>query len=291
MLTYFRSLLFIFGLVLGSFLNCTAIRITRKEDFVKARSHCMSCGHELGALDLIPVLSYLISGGRCRYCRAKISARYPITEITFGILTLTLFIYHGLDAGLVNYLIGIEIVGFDIKIQAVLFIRDLVFTGCLFVLSLVDLDIKQIPDGCLIIAAIAWIVAAPAEAISSMETGASISIGDILLWMGKRIGIAIAILLVLLLITIAMDRILKKESLGGGDLKLFAVLALYFGFGRSYVLIIMACILGLIFAAVRRLHDKDASREFPFGPSIAMAGFISLLCSENIVNWYLSTFF
>jgi len=71
MIAYFGLITFIFGLVLGSFLNCTAMRIVKKENWVKGRSHCINCGHDLGAKDLIPLISYLQTGGRCRYCKRK----------------------------------------------------------------------------------------------------------------------------------------------------------------------------------------------------------------------------
>ena len=79
---YFVVLSLVLGAVMGSFLNCTAIRIGRKETFVRGRSHCMNCGHELSWMDLIPVLSWVMLGGKCRYCGKKISARYPITAQT-----------------------------------------------------------------------------------------------------------------------------------------------------------------------------------------------------------------
>lgn len=74
---------FLFGIVIGSFLNVLIYRIPKGENFVKANSHCMNCNHRLYAKDLVPLFSWLFLGGKCRYCKAKISCQYPIVEL-FG---------------------------------------------------------------------------------------------------------------------------------------------------------------------------------------------------------------
>ena len=78
----------VFGAVLGSFLNCAAWRIAHGESFVKGKSHCTSCGHVLGFLDLIPVFSWIFLGGKCRYCKTKISPRYMLTELFFALVSV-----------------------------------------------------------------------------------------------------------------------------------------------------------------------------------------------------------
>ena len=85
---YFSILAFALGAVFGSFLNCAAWRIAHGESFLHGRSHCTSCGHALSALDLVPIFSWLFLGGKCRYCKTKISARYMLTELFFGIISL-----------------------------------------------------------------------------------------------------------------------------------------------------------------------------------------------------------
>lgn len=86
-----------FGLVIGSFLNVLILRIPAKEDFVKERSHCMSCGYQLAWYDMVPVLSYLIYRGRCRNCGAKISIQYPLVEACNAGLYLLIFYVNGLS--------------------------------------------------------------------------------------------------------------------------------------------------------------------------------------------------
>ena len=108
----------VLGAVLGSFLNCAAWRIAHGESFVKGRSHCTSCGHVLGFLDLIPVFSWIFLGGRCRYCKTKISPRYMLTELFFALVSV------------------LTLLRFDLSPE---FVRNMVLACCLFCLSLVDL--------------------------------------------------------------------------------------------------------------------------------------------------------
>jgi leader peptidase (prepilin peptidase)/N-methyltransferase len=86
----------IFGVLIGSFLNVLIIRIPKKEDFVKKSSHCVSCGHKLAWYDNIPLISWLILGGRCRYCGRKISLQYPIVELLNGLLWVAVFFINGM---------------------------------------------------------------------------------------------------------------------------------------------------------------------------------------------------
>ena len=248
-LAYFSVLAFLLGAALGSFLNCAAWRIARGEQFLTGRSRCPGCGHPLGALELVPVLSWVLLRGRCRWCGERISPRYVLTELGFGAVTLLCFLRFGP---------GVE------------FLRNLVFLCCLFCLSLVDLEISEIPDGCLLAAALAWAAAAPflmgwAEA-------------------GLRVAAGLAYGGGLLLISLAMDKILKKESLGGGDIKLFAVVGLYLGFAGTLFALLLGCVLGLVFAALLR---RGMRCPFPFGPAIALAAAVMLLYGSGLTEWYL----
>ena len=134
-LAYCVAVAFIFGACMGSFLNCTAIRIGRGENFVKGRSHCMSCGHDLYLKDLIPIVSWLALKGRCRYCHEKVSGRYVLVEVIFALLTVCCLLK------------------FDLTI---LCLRNYIFISVLYLLTLTDIDTMTIPDGCHIIAVIAW---------------------------------------------------------------------------------------------------------------------------------------
>ncbi|MBE6994546.1 MAG: prepilin peptidase [Ruminococcaceae bacterium] len=250
LLAYAVVMAAILGAVLGSFLNCTAWRIAHGEKWTSGRSHCPSCGHELGVRDLFPILSWVLLKGKCRYCGAKVSARYPLTEAFFALVTVTCLLKDGLT---------------------LLFVRDMIFLSCLFCLSLVDLDSYIIPDGCHVISILAWMLYLPFSG-----------------WSGQKILIDFLAAVIfgggVLLIALIMDKILKKESLGGGDVKLFAVMGLYLGLAGSLFAMMLACVLGLLLALVRRGENG----RIPFGPAIAAATAVMLLFGSPLVDWYMS---
>ena len=253
---YFCVLAATLGAVLGSFLNCAAWRIAHGESFVRGHSHCTKCGHALGIRDLVPVLSWLFLGGRCRYCREKISVRYPVTEALFAALTV------------------LCLLRFDLS---VICLRNLVFLCCLFCLALVDLESYIIPDGCLILSAAVWVAAIP---FAFSEYGG---------WSGILLNLLAAVVYGggMLGISLLLERLLKKESLGGGDIKLFAVMGLYLGLAASMFALLLACILGLVFAGLRRKNGEESGAPIPFGPAIAAASGLMLLYGSPLVNWYL----
>lgn len=243
----------VLGAVFGSFLNCAAWRIAHNEVFWKGRSHCPNCGHVLSVPDLVPIFSWLFLRGKCRYCGAKVSARYLLTELLFAVLTV------------------LCLLRFDLTFVC---LRNWIFLCCLFCLSLVDLESMIIPNGCLIIAVCAWLVSLPLlrpgwRAILNSVIAAGVFGGGILL------------------LSLLLDQILKKESLGGGDVKLLAVTGLYLGIVGSLFQIILACFFGLAFAFLQRRRTREAEGQLPFGPSIAAAAYFILLYGGAIINWYL----
>ncbi len=268
-------LIFILGTVFGSFYNCLAMRLEREEDFIKGRSHCMSCGHELSALDLIPVLSYVFSGGKCRYCKEKVSVRYPLTEVLFGLLTLGVFIKdlylpaHAAGTDILSYLFVYPY--FNPWILVIRFLRDFILVGMLFTLSVVDIETYIIPDGLIITALIAWIVSAFFLCDGIKDAGLHLLAG--------LVGGAF-----MLILSGIMDRVLKKESLGGGDVKLIALLGLYLSFFGLYELLLFSSLIGIAVAVITK------SRKIPFGPSIAAGAYLVLLVGDVIRDAYLSLF-
>lgn len=245
----------VIGAVLGSFLNCAAGRIAAGKSFLKGRSHCMNpdCGHVLSALDLIPVFSWIFLKGKCRYCRSRVSVRYPLTELMFAVLSVLCLLRCDLS---VEYL------------------RNMILFSCLFCLSLVDLECLEIPNGCLILSVIAWMITAP-----FVYSGWKI--------IGLQIMSGIIYCVLFLLFSICMDRILKKESLGGGDIKLFGVMGLYLGFIGSLFAIWISCLLGLAIGLIRRKKGNPQMGQIPLGPAIAGATFLVLLYGHYAVDWYM----
>jgi leader peptidase (prepilin peptidase)/N-methyltransferase len=246
----------VLGCAMGSFLNCAAWRIAHGESFIKGRSHCTTCGHVLGASELIPVLSWVIQRGRCKVCKQKISLRYPLTELFFGLLTL------------------LCLLRFDLTL---LCLRNWILICCLFCLSLVDMEKYIIPDGILIFAAAVWLVFAP-----FVYDG----------WMDAGKGLLAAIIYGggILLVSLALDKILKKDSLGGGDIKLIAVIGLYLGLVAPLFMMILACVTGLLFLVIRNKFVKNSPEQMPFGPFISAAAAVMLLYGDLFLSWYMGFF-
>ena len=231
---------FILGSVFGSFLNCVSDRIIAHEKWWTGRSKCDACGHTLGVLDLFPIFSYLFLRGKCRYCGAKLSGWYVVSEACLGVLFSVMVCVHGtLDLTLV---------------------RNLGLCACLYGLSLSDLKSYEIPDGFIVFGIVWWL-------LWSFN------------WNGLVAGFVVAGSV--LLLSLLMDRVLKKESMGGGDIKLFFVVGLYLGLYGSLFNIILACLIGLIMVVI--LHKN----KIPFGPAISFATYISLLYGASFVSWYL----
>ena len=242
----------VLGAVFGSFLNCAAWRIAHGESFWKGRSRCPVCDHTLGVGDLVPVFSWVLLRGRCRYCGTKISPRYLLAELFFAAATVVCLLCCDLT---------------------VLGLRNWVFLCCLFCLSLVDLESYVIPDGALLTAAAAWILALPFVGMGWKEA---------LLHVGTGLAFGGGILL----LSLAMDALLHKDSMGGGDIKLFAVMGLYLGPAASLFAVMLSCLLGLMFALVRRMTGEQ-EEQIPFGPAIAGGTAIILLWGGALVQWYL----
>ena len=247
---YLYILAFILGAFLGSGLNCLAYRMARNQKWSEGRSLCPACGHTLGLPDLIPIFSWLFLRGKCRHCGAKISPRYVIAETLLGIAFVSILWRFGLTFQTVSCL---------------------VLVSCLFTLSLVDLDIQIIPDRFLVIPAAVRLIqlAFDGNFLPSLLPARIVGGG-------------------LLVLSLIMDKILKKDSMGGGDIKLMAVLGLYFSIPECLLLLIIACIIGILMASIL-MRIKDDT-PFPFGPALSLAAWITLLVGDGIIGWYLGLF-
>ena len=131
------TMIFLFGITIGSFLNVCIYRIPKKEDIVSKRSHCMSCGNVLKWYELIPLFSFLAQGGKCRNCKTKLSVQYPLIELLNGLLYVWMFSVHGFTA------------------TSILFC---ICTSVLIVLSVIDWRTYEIPVGCNILIGMLGIV-------------------------------------------------------------------------------------------------------------------------------------
>lgn len=240
------------GLVFGSFCNAWAWRLVHGESITRGRSHCASCGHTLSARDLVPLVSYLSLHGKCRYCGAPIGKRYPLAEVTLALAFVALVLRYGLTLTALRFLI---------------------VAALLLVASLTDLESQEIADRLQVMIAAAALLRLPVEGLAGLKAGV--------------LG-AVAVALPLLLFVLAADKIMKRETMGGADIKLFFVLGLHFSPLLMLMLLIFACFIGIFFALATQ---KGRGVAFPFGPAIALAALMVALFGDGLLNWYLSLFF
>ncbi len=181
-----------------------------------------------------------------------------------------------LDKRAIPYLIWLVLAILCISVCGinVLCLRNLVLLGALVYLSVIDLESYIIPDKALLIAVLAWFSAIPFA--YELYGGAAGILGAILSAVLFGGGI--------LIFTLIMDKLLQKETMGGGDIKLFAVLGLYLGIPEALFALFLACVLGLCFAL---LCTGSGKPQIPFGPSISLAGWLMLLYGDPIMAWYI----
>ena len=254
---YFILLAAVLGLVMGSFLNCFAYRYSNNESVIRGRSKCALCGHALGSRDLVPVFSWLFLKGRCRFCGEKISPRYVAAELVCAALYVSVLLRFGLGVPALKYL---------------------VFVTLLFTAASADLYCGLIPDRLVIIGiitALAAVFFAPEGAVSALI---STAIG----------GFSIA--LPLLICVLVFDRVKKRETMGGGDIKLMFMIGLFFDWKLNVLIIILACILGIVFAVFRQKNSSGGERAFPFAPALCSAAWLVMLFGEGLLGWYLRLF-
>lgn len=255
---YFTIVSFITGITLGSFYNVCIYRIPEKLSVVKPPSHCYNCNTRLKSIDLIPILSWTLLKGKCRYCKTKISPRYALVELLTGILFIIVYINFGSTLNTLYYMFLISL---------------------LIIITFIDLDHYIIPDELLIIGSIISII------VNLLGYGVGIKNG----LLGALIcggGVLLVIYLIELLI--------KKEVMGGGDIKLFAMLGLFLGVKLGALTILLSVYVGAIYGIISIAYSKIKKQEYnsmiPYGPFISVAAFIVLLYGNDIINWYLGIF-
>lgn len=260
-MTDFFTFVFVFviGLVVGSFANVCIFRIPRKMSIVKPRSLCPSCQAPIQPSDNIPIISFIILGGKCRHCGIRISWRYPLVEFVNGLLYVLAF--YDILYGQSNWY---------------LFLVSLYLSTVFLMIFFIDLDFKIIPDSL---------------TIPGIIIGLAVSFlpGMHLRWLGSLVGLLVGGALFLLIAEVG-DRIFKKESMGGGDIKLAAMMGAFLGWKNILLVLGIASFLGAVVGIALMLlaRDKLSARTIPFGPYLVSAGLIALYRGEQIISWYLA---
>lgn len=242
---YYIIVSFIFGITLGSFYNVVGYRLPREQSLITPSSHCTSCNHKLGIMDLFPVFSFLFLGGKCRYCKQKISWFYPLFEFITGLLFSISYIVFGAT---IEFFIAIT------------------FISMLLIIIISDYQTMIIPDELLIVCGVILTILI---GIKKGFTGVCFSVLDgmiafIIMYLIKKLG----------------DFLFKKESMGGGDIKLMFVFGLVLGLPMTLVSIFLASFIGLPISLFILYKKKE--HEMPFGPFLAVAAIIIMLTQLNL---------
>jgi len=245
------AIAFLGGLVVGSFITVVAHRVPRGESIVGPRSRCPGCGIQIAAYDNVPVVSWLLLRGRARCCGAAISPRYPLTELTLGVLyAATVLVLWG-DGG-------------EIAL-------GLVFVTTLLAVTLTDLEQRLIPNKILLVAAVLGAVLAAATDPGSLP---------------ERIAAAAAAGALFFFVALAYPR-----GMGLGDVKLAATMGLFLGRNVAPAIVVALLVGSLVgLGMIAREGTAARKRAIPFGPFLALGGVVGLLAGDQIVDWYLSTF-
>jgi leader peptidase (prepilin peptidase)/N-methyltransferase len=252
-------LLFILGLFLGSFLGVLVDRLISGESIIKGRSHCDKCKKELGLLDLIPVLSFLMLNGKCRYCNTKLPLFYPIIELSTGILfALTYFLFNS------------QFLLFNASLAYYLFMMS-----SFIVIFFTDLKYGIIPDK----------IVFPAIVISTFYLiflNSSLLIPNLVSGLGAFIFFIV--------ISYGFFVLTKRQSMGGGDIKLSFLLGLFLGFPGILVSLYLAFLTGAIISIILILWKKKTSLKdsLPFGPFLISGTIISFFFGSSIYRYALT---
>lgn len=240
------------GLNIGSFLNVCIYRIPQGQSVVFPGSRCGTCGKPLAWYHNIPVLSWLVLGRKCAYCRAPISARYPAVEM----LTALVFALHGL--------------AYDLG--PLLFVR-LAFASVLIVLAFIDLDHRILPNAITLPSAVAGVVSSlllPPGIVSSLL---GVAIGGGVLW---AIGEA-------------YFRLRGVEGMGMGDVKMLAMIGAILGYRAVAVTLVLASLTGALVGVGLLARRRDAMHyALPFGVFLSAGALVASLVGDPLVAWYLS---
>lgn len=239
------------GMILGSFYNVVGWRLPKGESIIYPSSHCPNCNHQLKILDLIPVFSFILQRGKCRYCKNKIAWYYPVFEFLCGVVFMLCYLVFGITPEL---------------------LKALTFVSMLIIIMVSDFNYMIIPDevllffGCLLALEIG-IIDGYKVLISSLINGL---IAFVAMYLLKTLG----------------DFMFKKESMGGGDIKLMFIFGLVLGAPLAIISIFIGSLVGLPISLI--LLSKNSEHIVPFGPYLSIGAIIILLLNidfNTLINF------
>lgn len=252
--TLYLIIFFIFGSVMGSFYHVLATRLSKGLSIINPPSHCEKCNHKLKWYELIPILSYIIQGGKCRECKEKLSISYLLIEICTGVLFAVCF--HV----------------FDFTWQLLIAI---IFVSSLIIIIISDIEYMIILDEVLIFSVFTIII------IDIIDVG--------LYGAAEKVLAGIGAFVTMILIKKMGDVMFKQESLGGGDIKLMFLIGLVIGYPMAVCNIFLATFIAFPIALYLLIRKKD--NIIPFGPFLSMGAIILYvwgLTFAEIINFIIN---
>ena len=262
MLPFYIQLIFafVFGLTVGSFLNVCIYRLPLKKSIVAPPSSCTACGNRIRFYDNIPVLSYLILRGRCRNCGTHYSMLYPTVELATGLISMALLIRYNLNNhGLLQYFIFFA------------------FISALICISFIDLEHMIIPD----------VISIPGIIVGFLISFISTHVT----WTESLLGIVIGGG-ILYLVALLFEFLMKKEGMGGGDVKLLAMIGAWLGWNSIIFVILASSLIGSVLGTISLLLSrKGLSAKIPFGPFLALGAILYVFFGKELTEWYLNTLY
>ncbi len=251
----------VLGLIVGSFANVCIYRLPLGKSIVHPASACPVCNRPIAPYDNIPLVSYIILWGRCRHCRTKISLRYPLVELLNALL----------------YIIALLEIGSFTGDRLFRLIEAFYLSTAFLIVFFVDIDHRIIPDSISLSGIVIGI-------LFSFLPGIPVN------WKQALIGTAMGGGLFLLVAEIG-DRVFKRESMGGGDIKLAAMLGASLGWQGILLVLCLASFLGSIVGLTQLAlaRDKSSARIVPFGPFLVTAGLVVFYRGPEIIRFYLKS--
>lgn len=242
----------IFGAIVGSFLNVCIYRLPRSESIITPGSHCPHCGNPIRFYDNIPWVSYLLLKGKCRHCKNTISLQYPLIEGVTALSSFLLFVKFGPSGSYLFYFC---------------------FISALIVITLIDLHHQIIPD----------VISLPGIGIGLLAS----FILPHLTFLNSLIGVLLGGGSLFLVATL-YQWLFKREGLGGGDVKLLAMIGAFLGWKAVILTILLSSLIGSITGMIIMVaKGKDFKYAIPFGPFLSLGAVISFFYGEKIITWYL----
>jgi leader peptidase (prepilin peptidase)/N-methyltransferase len=249
--------IFIAGLCVGSFLNVCIYRLPAGRSIVRPASACGKCGTAIRWYDNLPVISYMVLRGRCRACGAGFSPRYPLVELLTGLCALAVWMQFGAHPQTLIYFL---------------------FIAALLVITFIDIDHRIIPD----------IISLPGIPIGFILC--ALQLMPPLRWHDSLLGILCGGGS-LFVIAWSYQLITGKEGMGGGDIKLLAMLGAFIGWKGVLFTIMASSFIGTIVGLAVMLRTRQGMKlAVPFGPFLAMGAVLYLFFGPQLISWYLNGF-